>query len=113
MAATFLNIPDRGFGKTTKARVLTYQYGDGYSQRLADGINNFVNTWSLTFSSQVLTVADDIITFFETTGGYQYFFWTPPGELTEIKVIASDWSKNYESPISRNISVTFTQVFDL
>lgn len=113
MAATFSYTPDRGFSKTTKPRVLTYQFGDGYSQRTGDGINSMPSTYSLSFNSRDVTTAEAIIAFLEATQGRTYFLWTPVGETQQIKVIASEWSMTHDTSISRNISVTFTQVFDL
>ena len=113
MATTFTYVPDRGLSKNTKPRVITYQFGDGYSQRITDGINARNNSWNLNFNGRGVTEAEALIAFFEATNGTSYFFWTPPGESTQVKVIASDWNKAYDSHISRNVSVTFTQVYDL
>ena len=113
MATTFTYVPDRGFTRNTKPRVLTYQFGDGYSQRVNDGINNMPSIYNLTFSGRSVTQADAIIAFLTATEGRRYFLWTPPGESYQIKVIASEWSMTHDTSVSRNISVTFTQVFDL
>lgn len=113
MANTFTYVPDRGFNKTTKPRVLLYQFGDGYAQRTGDGINTMPSVYSLSFNGRDVTTANAIIAFLEATKGKSYFWWTPVGETTQIKVIASEWSIAHDSSISRNISVTFTQVFDL
>ena len=113
MANTFDFTPDRGFSKTTKPRVLLYQFGDGYAQRTGDGINNMPSVYNLTFNGRDVDTANAIIAFLEDTEGRTYFNWTPVGEAYEIKVIASEWTMTHDTSISRNISVTFTQVFDL
>lgn len=113
MANTFTYVPDRGFSKTTKPRVLVYQFGDGYSQRTGDGINSMPSMYNLSFNGRDVDTANAIIAFLEATEGRTYFLWTPAGETYEIKVIASEWSITHDTSISRNISVTFTQVFDL
>ena len=113
MANTFSYVPDRGFSKTTKPRVLLYQFGDGYAQRTGDGINSMPSVYNLTFNGRDVETADAIVAFLGDTEGRTYFNWTPPGEAYEIKVIASEWTMTHDTSISRNISVTFTQVFDL
>ena len=111
--SVFTYIPDRGYTKTSKPRVLLAQFGDGYAQRATAGINNIVSEWNLTFSSRTITEANNILAFLVATGGVSYMDWTPPQEAVAVKVIASDWSSQYESAISRTITVKFTQVFDL
>lgn len=111
--AVFTYIPDRGYTKTTKPRILLNQFGDGYAQRTRDGINTIQSEWTLTFTSRSIAEANAIIAFFETTYGVTPIDWTPPQESTTVKVIASDWSSQYESAISRTVNVKFTQVFDL
>lgn len=111
--AVFTYIPDRGYTKTTKPRILLNQFGDGYAQRTRDGINTVVSEWNLTFTSRSITEANAIIAFFDATYGITTIDWTPPQESTMVKVIASDWSSQYESAISRTVNVKFTQVFDL
>jgi hypothetical protein len=44
--STFTDIPGSA-ALTTKPRVRTAMFGDGYEQRLADGINNAPRAWSL------------------------------------------------------------------
>lgn len=113
MASIFTYVPDRGYTRNTKPKVLVYQFGDGYSQRIPDGLNSIRYDYSLTFNNRSIPEANAIIQFFEGTFGAEYFLWTPPQETTQIKVIASDWSNTYESAISRTVSVNFTQVFDI
>ena len=109
----FSYVPDRGFGKQTSPRVLNTQFGDGYAHRIADGINSINTSWDLTFSSRDLTDSEAIITFFETRAGVTPFQFTPPGEATQYNVICPSWSQQYESHISRNISATFTRVYQI
>jgi len=111
--AIFTHMPDRGYTKTTTPRILLNQFGDGYAQRTVDGINNLKNEWQLTFTSRSISEANAILAAIEATNGVDYLTWTPPQELIEVKVVASNWSSQYESAISRTVNVTFTQVFDL
>lgn len=64
-------------------RVRTAQFGDGYSQSVADGLNNEVQTWPLVFEgglAQITPIRD----FFRRHAGAKSFYWTPPGETLPL-----------------------------
>ena len=105
--------PSIGFSKNTKTNVTRVAFGDGYEQRVVAGINNMPATWRLTWKDQPISVTTAIENFIKATGGKDYFYWTPPGETTQYKVICSEgWDIEYSSSISRTLTTTFTQVFD-
>ncbi len=62
---------------TATYRVLKAQFGDGYAQTAADGINNKSQTWPLQFRGTAAKIAP-IRDFLDACSGYQAFFWTPP-----------------------------------
>jgi phage-related protein len=62
-------------GKTL-LRVRKAQFGDGYAQTAADGLNNVVKTWPLTFRGHSAAI-NPITAFVESHVGVS-FFWTPP-----------------------------------
>ena len=81
MVATFPNIsPDLESKPTYEPKILSAEFGDGYSQSGADGINAFNETWSLVFNHRTKTEIDTIDAFLKTANGYQSFYWTPPEE---------------------------------
>jgi phage-related protein len=57
--------------------VLTAQFGDGYKQTAANGINNKSQSWPLSFIGTAATVTP-IRDFLDARAGYQSFYWTPP-----------------------------------
>jgi len=58
------------------------QFGDGYKQTAADGINNHSENWPLTFRGNGAFIKP-IKDFLIARGGNQSFYWTPPlGELS-------------------------------
>jgi phage-related protein len=74
---TFTWAPDAKPSGDVKFRVLTAQFGDGYKQAAADGINNREQSWPLSFTgtkAQITPIRD----FLDARQGYQSFFWTPP-----------------------------------
>lgn len=94
---------------TAKYRVLTAQFGDGYQQTAADGINNKVQSWPLTFSgtaSEITPIRD----FLDACGGYQSFYWTPPLGTTGLYVCPSHNIKPLGGGLYE-LTATFNQVF--
>jgi phage-related protein len=77
MTTTFTWKHDARLGGTTTFRRLTAQFGDGYQQTAADGINNKSQSWPLSFTASAATITA-IRTFLDARGGWQSFFWTPP-----------------------------------
>ena len=69
--------PDRGLKAESKPRVLKANYGDGYEQRVANGINNTPEVWSLTWKNRTTIDANKIIAFLEDKGGVTAFDWYP------------------------------------
>lgn len=62
---------------TAAYRVRKAQFGDGYQQTVADGINNKVQSWPLQFTGKAAKIAP-IRDFLDARQGYQSFLWTPP-----------------------------------
>jgi phage-related protein len=74
---TFTWKPLRDPVGTVALRVLKAQFGDGYQQTAADGINNKTQSWPLQFRGKAVKVTP-IRDFLDARQGYQSFFWTPP-----------------------------------
>lgn len=78
--STEVNInPDRGLKADSKPRVLVASYGDGYEQRVANGINNVAESWNLTWKNRTTADANKITKFLEDQGGVTAFDWYPTG----------------------------------
>jgi len=76
---TAVNItPDRGVSTDQSPRVLKASYGDGYEQRVAAGINNIPESWSLTWNTRTKADSNKVIKFLEDQGGVASFDWYPP-----------------------------------
>ncbi len=87
------------------------QYGDGYSQTAASGINNAQDTWTLDFEGHRIT--DELAAieaFLRAKCGATSFYWTPPNgalglyRCTTLK--RTDLSDGW-----MRLSVTFEQNF--
>jgi phage-related protein len=106
--ATFDFCPAFGATETTKPRVLMAVFGDGYQQRLADGINISIRQWGLSFSKKQANMAA-IRAFLEARNGVESFDWTPPrGDAGQW--LASEWQTSINNGADA-LNVTFTEVF--
>lgn len=95
-------------GEATHRRIET-QFGDGYSQAVADGINPKTEKWPLTFTGRgdyIRAIRD----FLDQRAGVTSFTWTPP-----LGVQGKWRSEPYQlTPIGRDVyqlSVTLQQVY--
>jgi phage-related protein len=100
--------PDAGATKSVEPRVLAIKFGDGYSQEMADGINNIVETWSISFSNRTRTVIQAVDDMFESLGGHSPFQWTTPEGKTK-KFKCPKWSPSYNHDTDCSLSATFVQ----
>lgn len=98
-------------GTTTsyKPRALAAQFGDGYMQRLADGINTNLLQMSLSIDSLTRAEAKTISDFFSTQLGVIPFWFNTPHDGVAKKWICPEWQVS-EAGSASNISVTATLV---
>lgn len=78
---TFTNQPDYSAQKKLTPRVRKAQFGDGYEQRVADGLNSKLQMWSVTFK-RATDEAEAIYDFLEERGAVEAFAWTSPDGYT-------------------------------
>ena len=77
MVKTFTWQVERDIDPTIKYRAVEIQFGDGYKQTTADGIN--IKDESYAFKVHAYeTEAKVIMAFFDEHQGWKSFFWTPP-----------------------------------
>jgi phage-related protein len=77
MTTTFTWKHDAKSTGTKNFRVRKAQFGDGYKQRVADGINNKSQSWPLSFTGRSADVRP-IMDFLDARAGAESFYWTPP-----------------------------------
>ncbi len=110
MTDTFNFERQAGANATITYRVRTAQFGDGYSQSVADGINNKTAVWPLSFEGSLVGM-QAILTFFDTQQGYKSFYWTPPNSPSPLLFRVSEVSFTSKGAGIYGVSATFTQVF--
>ena len=105
--------------KTVQPRVLKAEFGDGYRQRAADGLNSRPAAWDLKWDALTTADADAIEGFLAARGGVEAFWWTPLDAATPLKFVAESWGRapivgaEARSARRRSISAKLTHVRDL
>ena len=120
-ATNTLITPDKGMSKQAKSKIRVAKFGDGYEQRIADGINNVEEQYRVTFSNREKAIIDDIAFFFELKKQHSFEFTIPDSNAnlpngpfeTTIKVVVGDYTLNYDNhPATYSISTTLRRVYE-
>lgn len=109
--ATFTFTPSFPASVSQQPRISTVQFGDGYEQRVAFGINTKPKTWQLQFLNRDDTERDNILAFLEARGGVEAFDWTDPNGYAG-KWVCSEWSTQQSACNLNDITTSFRQVFE-
>ncbi len=111
--------PDKSMTKSSTPRMRTAKFGDGYEQRIVDGINNLEESYTLSFKTRLKADIDDIVAFLDTKAGVTKFTLTLPdtnnttrtGER-DVKVVSTDYSVVYDYDNFYSLSLTLKRVFE-
>ena len=100
--------------KAVQNRVLTSQFGNGYSQVTKDGINSNIDKWDLTFIPLSGLALSDANSFFDLVGCDAWFGWLPLGEtvIKKFRVDKDSLQKTMINFTTYIINVKITQCFD-
>lgn len=107
--ATFIWLASYGSKKRIQPRVLQARFGDGYSQRVADGINTQLRSWTVSFNDRSKTEADAIEAFLIARNGVESFDWTDPDGRAS-KWLCSQWERDPTKGPYSTISCAFEEV---
>lgn len=106
---TFTWLPEFESQLSEEPKVNVTKFGDGYEQRVAVGINNRAQKWTLQFTMADPDLAD-IVTFIRARNGLESFYWTTPmGD--SITVVCRSW-KSTRKQGHYVLNVEFEQVFE-
>jgi len=114
----FIAVADRGLSKTTQHRVLTAQFGDGYSQRVRDGINTKVERFSISFNNRSAEEINLIAAYFDSKAGLHFVlnitdtFTSGALSASAIKVICNEYSTQYTNTVNHSLTTTFRRVYE-
>lgn len=115
---------DRGIQRQSTPRVLVARFGDGYEQRIADGINSVDEVFSVTFNNRSAAEVDDITGYFASLKGATSFTYTIPDSTQtsnvapdtagerRLKVVCQSYSQSYHHDGFYSVSATFKRVYE-
>lgn len=106
---TFNYRPDYESTLAQQPAVITTKFGDGYEQRVAVGINNNPEKWSLAFTVGN-PVLPDALAFLQARKGVESFYWANPYGTTNVYV-CRNWTLS-RGPGKQTLTMDFEQVFE-
>lgn len=110
--ATFTWDADFGATASREQRIKSVNFGDGYEQRQADGINPLRETWSLNFTNRDIAEIDAIEDFLLARGGVENFDWTPPRASAAAKYVCKSWQRTAAIGVFDSLTATFERVYE-
>ena len=109
-------LPDKGLTRQSTPRVLKVQFGDGYEQRIAEGLNSSQENYQISYSNRPKAEIDDIAAFMDEKKGVTSFNYVIPdtnnGGETTIKVVCDQYNLVYVSDSSYTFTATFRRVYE-
>lgn len=106
---TFTHIPSVGVNLSSDFKVRQSQFGDGYQQRVGDGINTNARSWSVSFNNDATTI-DTIQAFLDVEKGVTSFTWVPPVGASG-RFICAGYSRSIDDYDNETLRATFKEVF--
>ena len=100
---------DRNVGRSTKVNVTIAGFGDGYEQRVRNGINPKTETFNISFKAKTNNEAKALAAFFDNKTG-DNFDIVVNGDT--IKVACEAYSITYAHDNSHNLQTTFRRVYE-
>jgi len=109
--------PDKNFTKKVEPTVLKIQFGDGYEQRIAEGINSIKEIFSISFNNRPKAEIDDIVAFFDNKKGTTAFNYTIPdtnvgGNERTVKVVCENYTQAYVYDDFYSCTATLRRVYE-
>jgi phage-related protein len=112
----FPTTPAVSYGVSSKKsfRVLSADFGDGYSQRTPDGLNNEIESISMVWNTLSYSDAAIITNFLDGCGGSQAFSYTPPGQaVSKNWTCPAGYTFKAQNASYTDLTATFVRVYDL
>ena len=105
---------DRGAARTVTQRVLTAQFGDGYSQRVKAGINPTDESFNVKFGNRSRASVNKLAAFFDRQSGSKFnLVITEHNESDNtIKVVCDQYNITYVNSEIHTITATLKRVFE-
>ena len=105
---------DKGFTRQNTPRIHAVSFGDGYEQRIANGINTLDQTMNVSFSTRPKAEIDDLVAFFESLGGVSKFemIIDDTNGAETIKVTCKSWSQTWAFDNFYSLTASFQRCYE-
>jgi phage-related protein len=104
---------DRGLSRNSIGRVLTAKFGDGYEQRVKDGVNAKNQTFMITFNNRAAADIYNIEKFFNENIGKAFTFTVADkAGNTAQKVVCEDYNITYISENFHSMTANLRRVYE-
>ena len=100
---------DRNIARQTKVRVLTATFGDGYEQRVRNGINPKEETFSVSFNNRNSNEITVLAAFFDNKSGANFDIVI---NGATIKVAAEEYNVTYGQESINSLSIQLRRVYE-
>lgn len=109
-----VDIPfDRGFTRNIKQDILVAKFGDGYEQRVGNGLNSKKEVYNVSFKNRKAADINDLAEFFDTYTGKNFTIRITNSNGTEsITVVCETYSISYTQPEVHTLSATLRRVYE-
>tara|TARA_R100000773_G_scaffold4375_2_gene4980 strand:+ start:3231 stop:3584 length:354 start_codon:yes stop_codon:yes gene_type:complete len=105
--------PDYGLSIENNPKINTISFGDGFEQRLTEGLNQNPRKLTLTFKNITETESDTLINFINArVTNADSFVYTPPNDVVGNFVVDSQYKKTINYSNRATVNVTFREVFE-
>ena len=109
--------PDKGFSQSNETVVFKAEFGDGYEQRVANGINNNKQQFEMAFVNRPKDEIDDIVDFFASKKGTTAFDFTfansnESGNEETVKVVIEKWTQTWKYDDYYDLKATARRVYE-
>lgn len=106
-------VPSQGSRLKKDYRVRGVNFGDGYSQRSADGLNVEIEEWSLLWENITAAEAQVLVDFFDARYGVEAITYTMPKDSVSKKWVVKSYNRVPESDAYDRVEAVFERVYDL
>ena len=105
--------PNYGMSIENRPKITTITFGDGFEQRLTEGLNRNPRIIPLTFENILESESDTLIGFLNTRiTNADSFVFTPTNDVAGNFVIDSNYKKTINYHNRATVTVTFREVFE-
>jgi phage-related protein len=116
--SSFEAVADRGLSRQSKHRVLTAKFGDGYEQRVLDGINTKDDMFSISFNNRASEDINLIAGFLDNKAGKNFDFVITDtfssGNLSTstLKVVCDGYNISYGHSEHHSLNCQLRRVYE-